>query len=232
MIEFSRLGFIGKLFRSRELVELVGLFRLFYEDQPVDYLIVYWMRMRNHEENVYLQPSLFEHVGVMSSLEGKQQMAVDVSARRGMPFAPRLTDKSNKNPSASRYWLSGIEMFRTYSLENCYRGFGYFWGNNPAIGATINVQLKESVMVERIRIVTGHAERPDNVARNAVLQIVEAGDESEGSELGPFVTVAEFRDGTAEVQQLMRRVRAMRIHFLQAQEQWVIVREWQVDVAR
>lgn len=39
VLEFSELGFIGKLFRATDLPKLSKFMMTFYEEQPVDWLI-------------------------------------------------------------------------------------------------------------------------------------------------------------------------------------------------
>ena len=39
VLEFSELGFIGKLFRSTDLPKLTKFMMTFYEEQPIDWLI-------------------------------------------------------------------------------------------------------------------------------------------------------------------------------------------------
>lgn len=40
MLEFSSLGFIGKLFRSEDLSRVVNFLLMFYKDKPVDLIFL------------------------------------------------------------------------------------------------------------------------------------------------------------------------------------------------
>ncbi|NXR13287.1 MGT4A acetylglucosaminyltransferase, partial [Semnornis frantzii] len=87
ILEFSQLGFIGKLFKSKELPLIVEFFLMFYKDKPIDWLIdhLLWVKVcspekdANHCEKekaklrIRAKPSLFQHVGTHSSLPGKIQ---------------------------------------------------------------------------------------------------------------------------------------------------------------
>ena len=44
MIDFCKLGFIGKLFKSRDLPWLVQFLLMFYNDQPVDWILADLLR--------------------------------------------------------------------------------------------------------------------------------------------------------------------------------------------
>ncbi|XP_078575477.1 alpha-1,6-mannosyl-glycoprotein 4-beta-N-acetylglucosaminyltransferase-like [Branchiostoma floridae x Branchiostoma japonicum] len=78
MLEFSELGFIGKLFRSSDLQLLADFFLLLYQELPADLLLHAFVRITQPYEWRFLhRPSLFQHVGVHSSLDGKIQTLRD-----------------------------------------------------------------------------------------------------------------------------------------------------------
>lgn len=91
MIDFCKLGFIGKLFRSSDLPDLVAYLRTFFNDQPQDWLIDYFLMTKfchfDHDREtcnsekakvrLRKQPSIFQHVGKVSSLKGKLQTLID-----------------------------------------------------------------------------------------------------------------------------------------------------------
>ncbi|KAF3818616.1 hypothetical protein GH733_012033 [Mirounga leonina] len=86
-IEFSILGFIGKLFKSEDLLDFVHFFLMFYKDKPIDLLLrdIFQVKMCNPGENpekcaernkqirIRYKPSLFQHVGIQSSFPGIEQ---------------------------------------------------------------------------------------------------------------------------------------------------------------
>ncbi|KAL1285501.1 3-mannosyl-glycoprotein 4-beta-N-acetylglucosaminyltransferase,Alpha-1 [Trichinella pseudospiralis] len=88
MLEFSSLGFIGKLFRSRTLPLIIHFLVLFHRDKPVDWLLwhLFYVRYCHLEKDSKhcnkemakrigrFKPSLFQHIGLHSSLKGKNQM--------------------------------------------------------------------------------------------------------------------------------------------------------------
>ena len=84
VLSFAPSGFIAKLFRSQDLSTLVTFFLTFYQDQPVDFLIVHLIRTKvclpedkfdecDAKMKSVRRPSsmLFDHIGVNSSLNGK-----------------------------------------------------------------------------------------------------------------------------------------------------------------
>ncbi|XP_020957216.1 alpha-1,3-mannosyl-glycoprotein 4-beta-N-acetylglucosaminyltransferase-like protein MGAT4D isoform X1 [Sus scrofa] len=86
-IEFSILGFIGKLFKSEDLIDFVRFFLMFYKDKPIDLLLgdIFQVKMcnpgetlekcieRNKHIRIRYKPSLFQHVGIQSSFPGREQ---------------------------------------------------------------------------------------------------------------------------------------------------------------
>ena len=101
MINFCQLGFIGKLFRTKDLPTLIRFFLMFYSDKPVDWLLYDIMSTKvcqpadrypvnskpiakgcEKEINkirIEYKPSLFQHIGRQSSLIGKIQNMTDNS---------------------------------------------------------------------------------------------------------------------------------------------------------
>jgi len=72
MLEFSELGFIGKLFRTTELDRLARYMLMFYEEQPVDWLM-HSYRLSTGQRKVFLRrPTLFQHHGLRSSFDHKK----------------------------------------------------------------------------------------------------------------------------------------------------------------
>jgi len=69
VLEFSELGFIGKLFRSSDLQHLAEFMMLFYVEQPVDWLFRYFKLAMNQQRNFLRKPTVFQHFGTKSSFD-------------------------------------------------------------------------------------------------------------------------------------------------------------------
>lgn len=65
-------GFIGQLFRMTDLPSIANYFTVNFDDRPVDWLMKDYIVERKGRILVH-SPSLFQHVGHHSSLEGKVQ---------------------------------------------------------------------------------------------------------------------------------------------------------------
>ena len=85
LLEFSQLGFIGKLFKTTDIPSIIQFIIMFYKDKPIDWLLDHYVYVRvcnldkdakhcqRQKESVRIRfkPSLFQHVGTHSSLPGK-----------------------------------------------------------------------------------------------------------------------------------------------------------------
>ena len=69
VLEFSELGFIGKLFRSSDLQHLAEFMMMFYVEQPVDWLFRYFKLAMNQQLTYLRKPTVFQHFGTKSSFD-------------------------------------------------------------------------------------------------------------------------------------------------------------------
>lgn len=69
MLEFSELGFIGKLFRTEDLDRLSRYMNMFYAEQPVDWLMIGFRQSMGQRQRLIRNPTLFQHFGVKSSFD-------------------------------------------------------------------------------------------------------------------------------------------------------------------
>mmetsp|Transcript_17697 Transcript_17697/g.29104 ORF Transcript_17697/g.29104 Transcript_17697/m.29104 type:complete len:350 (+) Transcript_17697:178-1227(+) len=67
-------GFIGQLYRSSDLEEVIRFFKRRYNDSPADWLMKDYLK-ESSKKVFAKKPCLFQHIGVLSSLDGKTQGA-------------------------------------------------------------------------------------------------------------------------------------------------------------
>jgi len=91
LLEFSQLGFIGKLFKTSDIPSIIQFIVMFYKDKPVDWLLDHFVFVRvcrldndikhcqrqKDSVRIRFKPSLFQHIGTHSSLPGKIQALKD-----------------------------------------------------------------------------------------------------------------------------------------------------------
>ena len=176
MLEFSSLGFIGKTFHSYHLSILVDFFLIFYKDKPNDWLLdhVFWVKACNPETDdkqcqkdkaqlrVRFKPSLFQHVGKLSSLKGKKQNLVDKEFKTAMLFQAHL------NPKATI--KTNFEEYQTYTAVRGYLGHSYLWALTPKKGQVLRIMFEEPQNVIHYIFRTGNPEHPSDILENATVE--------------------------------------------------------------
>ena len=105
VIEFCKLGFIGKMFKMSDLSLFIEFFITFYKDKPVDWLLSDVIstkvcspemddkacNLAKHKKWIQYPKELFKHIGSHSSLKGK------VWNNEGEKIDEVITSKSHKN---------------------------------------------------------------------------------------------------------------------------------------
>ncbi|KAL7731785.1 hypothetical protein ACLKA6_016718 [Drosophila palustris] len=92
VMSFCDLGFIGKLFHTKELKPFLSYVQIFFNDQPIDWLLQSYVKLRCCRWDSFNMPdcardyllyfiragqSQFQHNGLMSSLRNKEQQLQD-----------------------------------------------------------------------------------------------------------------------------------------------------------
>ncbi|XP_046852014.1 alpha-1,3-mannosyl-glycoprotein 4-beta-N-acetylglucosaminyltransferase B-like isoform X2 [Xenia sp. Carnegie-2017] len=178
ILEFSSLGFIGKLFRTSDLPMIVEFFLMFHKDKPVDWLLdhILWVKVCNPDKDqahcnrekaqlrIRLKPSLFQHIGKESSLPGKRQNLVDKDFKKSPLFQAHL------NPKATA--ITTINVYQSHSIERAYTGQTYFWGYTPHKGDVVRFKFVDSLILEHFRVKTGNVEHPGDIFSNASIELL------------------------------------------------------------
>uniref|UniRef100_A0A8C0Y3T4 Zgc:154054 n=2 Tax=Cyprinus carpio TaxID=7962 RepID=A0A8C0Y3T4_CYPCA len=243
-MEFSQLGFIGKLFRTSDLPMIVEFFLMFHKDKPIDWLLdhILWVKVCNPEKDLKhcnnekaqlkrtYKPSLFQHVGLHSSLTGKIQNLKDKD------FGNQVLFKGHYNPPAEL--SSSLEKYQSHTLERAYNGEDFFWGLTPKRGDYILITFTTPQAVKGYFFRSGNIETngdrfynttvevlPNN---NSVKEKVTRGElacckpSSEG-----FVQIGSFKNGVAEgeVDGALGEIAAMRLLVHSDSDVWVLLSE-------
>lgn len=224
VLEFSELGFIGKLVHSEDLEKLAKFITIFYDQQPVDWLLRHF---RNSMAQSYIKlrrPTLFQHLGRNSSLAEKgANTLIDKYFDAGEK--PNDTD----NPSAKV--ISSLKYFRDYIPDLAYSsGSGYFWAMAPRKGDTVHVIFDVGHRLHRIRVSTGNKARPKDILRNGVLWVSPTFHRIDLSrnlvECGNKHQLGKFSHGQIDVNNLEAKlnvtIRCITIEITENQHQWIV----------
>ncbi len=151
MLEFSELGFIGKLFRSSDLTKLAWFMLTFYDEQPVDWLMTCF-RLSMAQKKVFMRiPTLFQHMGLKTSLTYKSSK--DNKMKDKYFDIPEKLWKSD-DPAATV--ISNMKPYDMFLPELAYGPTeGYFWALRVHAACWFAVVFDHLVDVDRIVIVSG-----------------------------------------------------------------------------
>lgn len=224
-LDFSQLGFIGKLYHDRDLERLAAFVKFFYEEQPVDYLYRYFNAILAQRKPIARTPSLFQHIGTESTLNGKVQSRKDIH----FSDATRKYDDSNNPPAVVS---TTLDAFATYVAQLAYSTApGCFWGRPPIEGDTFTVMFSKPERIRRVVIETGDDEHPrDRLKRGRleVSQSVYGQEHSKKSELAcsHYKVVKEFENGRVDAQiDDTSSLKCVRIYATGRQDTWLLVKE-------
>ncbi|XP_069098668.1 alpha-1,3-mannosyl-glycoprotein 4-beta-N-acetylglucosaminyltransferase-like protein MGAT4D [Pleurodeles waltl] len=239
-LEFSQLGFIGKLFKSKDLPLIVEFFLMFYKDKPIDWLLdhILWVKVCNPEKDakhcdrqkanlrIRYRPSLFQHMGTHSSLSGKIQNLKDKD------FGKQVLHKAHPNPPAKV--STSMKEYQQYTLEKVYRGEDCFWAFAPVAGDYILISLSEPINMEKYLFRSGNIEHPGDKLFNTTVEVLPAQSSKLKDVLGKyektedgFLRIGAFVNGLAEgsVDPLIGNVLAIRLTILTESPVWALISE-------
>ena len=159
-LEFSELGFIGKLFRSRDLLQLADYMLMFYDEQPIDWLIKHFRLIKAQSQRYLAKRTLFQHMGEISSFNATTNELKD------RYFSRKLRADLADNPEAKvKSSMIGSDK---YGAQYAYMGLkdSYFWAREPTVGDSIALQFATPQNVTRIYVETGSDRHPGDYLKS------------------------------------------------------------------
>uniref|UniRef100_A0A8U7M2E0 Alpha-1,3-mannosyl-glycoprotein 4-beta-N-acetylglucosaminyltransferase A n=1 Tax=Corvus moneduloides TaxID=1196302 RepID=A0A8U7M2E0_CORMO len=120
ILEFSQLGFIGKMFQSPDITLIVEFIFMFYKEKPIDWLLdhILWVKVCNPEKDA------------------------------DKDFLKPLLHKIHVNPPAEV--STSLKVYQGHTLEKTYVGEDFFWAVTPVAGDYILFKFDKPVNVERL----------------------------------------------------------------------------------
>ena len=224
VLEFSELGFIGKLFKSDDLPKLAQFMMTFYAEQPVDWLIGYFRLVMTQQSVILRRPTLFQHIGKVSSYDTSKDNNL-----KDRFFAGGSKKWASHDPPATI--LSTMEHYGTYFAQLAYAsGSGYFWAQNPKMGDSISIVFDQPQNVTRLVVETGNSEHPTDTlhagtieASSTLIKIAETTGRAVCAE--PRL-ICHFKDGRCDVTEVTTKVkgfvRCVTITVTGNQEGWAV----------
>ena len=217
LIEFSKLGFIGKLFKMEDLNKMASLAYHFYAQQPVDYLLVIFRMLMNQKEAIHYS-SIFKHIGRVSSLSGKTQFIEELQD---------LKDATADNPPASVQSSMKSDAFR---IENAYnrKQTDFFWYDKPKPGDDFVVKFDTTQDIRTLSIRTGSPLYPNDILEHGRVYW-STGVMKNASECGEYNYDGVFTGGKYTLEHKYG-VKCVMVQISGEQEYWLLVNDIAVHV--
>ncbi|XP_060749939.1 alpha-1,3-mannosyl-glycoprotein 4-beta-N-acetylglucosaminyltransferase C [Tachysurus vachellii] len=220
-LEFSKLGYIGKLYHSKDLSRLAHFLFLFYQEMPCDFLLSHFRTLLMQDKVIRFRPSLFQHMGTYSSFRATYNRLKDDD----------FHDNPADNPPAFVY--TDIKAFKDHTPDKAYsQGANYFWGMAPInIGQVFLVTFENPVILSRIVIQTG--KDGNDVLQSAVVELCKTFPvTTSGAQCTENHNLGALKDGQFDLQNVHqvvnRSVSYLNIRVTASQSNWVIIRNIQV----
>ncbi|TDH10060.1 hypothetical protein EPR50_G00091490 [Perca flavescens] len=221
MLEFSKLGYIGKLYHSRDLPRLAHFLLMFYQEMPCDWLLIHFRGLLAQKDVIRFKPSLFQHMGYYSSYKGAENKLKDDDFEEDSIDIP-------DNPPASLF--TNINVFENYDATKAYSTVDeYFWGKPPSTGDFFVIVFNKSTKISKIKIATGSDDRQNDILHHGALEVGEKlVGTKKGKQCSSYITLGEFKNGNIEVQDVDHKIafdiECVRIVVTASQKEWLIIR--------
>lgn len=93
-----------------------------------------------------MKPSLFQHIGVQSSLSGKVQKLKEKDFGKQPIHKPHLD-----NPPAKV--STSLKVYQKYTLENAYKGESFFWSLLPQAGDFVRFDFDPPIRLQGTTVI-------------------------------------------------------------------------------
>eukprot|EP01137_Pigoraptor_chileana_P037648 Opistho-2@35048 len=209
MLHYCQLGAIGILFRNRDMPFVTGFYMLTFEEQPVDWLNDRIIEITDQRRPVRLSPSLFQHMGKISSLPGKVQELLDYTFRDTTQESPSKNPPATVETSLTPY--SGFDAATPYVKIG-----GRFWALAPNAGDFYAIKFKDPLQLNRV-IFEPCEGLPSDVFVHANIEAIIGGAGAGKHSLGTFDR------GRLDTRPSLSNVKEIRITVEHPQKTWVCI---------
>ncbi|VDK76942.1 unnamed protein product [Litomosoides sigmodontis] len=231
MLEFSSLGFIGKLFRTSDLTLLLQFIAMFHRQKPVDWLLdLLFVNRYCHPEKsakhcaqiakrhrIRHRPPLFQHIGIHSSLAGKVQKLKERDFGKAQLYIPH-----RNNPPAKI--TTTLKTYMLFDIENAYAGNNYYWAFAPVAQDYILFEFYSAITLIGIIVRTGNPEHQYDILNESTEVLLRKVNEDN------FISIAHFNErGTVRVDFAEGiKVTSLKIEIHETSSNWLIINEMSI----
>lgn len=220
-LEFSKLGYIGKLYHSTDLPRLAHFLLMFYQEMPCDWLLSHFRNLLTQKNVIRFKPSLFQHIGYYSSFRGTENRLKDDDFEEDFFDVP-------DNPPATI--STNLKVFENYDPSKAYSNSDeYFWGKSPSTGDFFTIVFMKPMNITRIHVVTGSEDRHGDVLHSGIVEVGKNPKLTQkGKDCIEYVKLKEFQYGQFDQKDVGNiinfTVECVRIFVTESQSDWLIIR--------
>lgn len=229
-LEFSKLGFIGKLFRSIHLEKLAHTLLAYYDTQPCDILIGNVYTILGQKEPIHYSPSLFQHRGKWSSLKFKMMPAIDKTFK-GFGTNPLQIVEIPRGDNPTAKLVTNMHWSPGYGPEHAYNhSSSLFWAQDPLTGSFLDIVYKRPMDIRRIVVSTGDVKARKDILQRGSVKVGETEScHRDGHTLGEFV-MGEF-DSDILGSNITNGIKCIAVCVSTGQQEWLIIRDIAVFIS-
>uniref|UniRef100_A0A8C9MD23 Alpha-1,3-mannosyl-glycoprotein 4-beta-N-acetylglucosaminyltransferase B n=1 Tax=Panthera tigris altaica TaxID=74533 RepID=A0A8C9MD23_PANTA len=171
ILEFSQLGFIGKMFKSLDLSLIVEFILMFYRDKPIDWLLdhILWVKVCNPEKDAVSGRCYTGLAGDRQS-PGPGGASGRQGKIRDKDFGKQALRKEHVNPPAEV--STSLKTYQHFTLEKAYLREDFFWAFTPAAGDFIRFRFFQPLRLERFFFRSGNIEHPEDKLFNTSVEVL------------------------------------------------------------
>ena len=234
LLEFSNLGFIGKMFHSADLGRVAYYLLSFYDRMPCDYLLRQIQKTMGQDKPIRSPKSLFQHIGKFSSLEGKLQPLLDRNFKDGSVHLSTKDIPHGDNPSAQI--LTSLTQNENYEPIFAYDNSNkFFWAKDIKKNQHFTLLFQNPQQISRIIVMTGNSNtKGDSIEHGSLLLAVRdtVGERPIAliQECGEFKKLVDLVGGEVDTKalglenEIPPNVICLQIKIERNQTKWVIIR--------
>lgn len=248
LLDFSELGFIGKLFQSDVLVTMAQVLVLFYDQIPCDLLLNDWMIAMHQKKRIDYwknSKSLFRHEGVFRSLGGYQPLQ-EKKFGKSLWDNPAATMGTNMQivPTYTGQWVyfSGgdpqkrndkCDYTKSQAHKNVKSHRCWFWGAQVKAEDYFEMVFTSSdgVHLKGILYEHGHPFHPKDLFYHGMMRVA-AAPCRQFFDVAPIPaneTLVYWEEGTSDPPQLpVQKVKCLRFVSLQPQDYNIVIQMVQI----
>ncbi|XP_076114642.1 alpha-1,3-mannosyl-glycoprotein 4-beta-N-acetylglucosaminyltransferase C-like isoform X1 [Mytilus galloprovincialis] len=227
-LEFSTLGFIGKMFHSSDLRVISSVLLTYFSETPCDLLLGGIIKFLGQNTPIHSSVSLFQHIGKISSLRNKMMPSIDRFFKdKGSNILPIMKLPKGGHPDAK--FETNMKIIPDYPPENVYKNNLFFWASYPRSKQYFRLIFTTNINMSRLVISTGENINKTDFLENGVLKVGFNNKQhicNDLKEIGRFVE-GEF-DSLIQGIVIPENIKCLHIEAKKGQKRWLIIREIEI----